>query len=204
MNDTREAGTAIYRLFAADGTYLYGGVTTNPRRPVSAHLRKTSWWPTVARREVTWFASRAEATEAEATFGRGVMARGYRPSPRFPHSPRCAHKAYHMSCAEYEELLSRCGYRCWVCGEGALRGDTGLVLDHNHTLGFRAVRGLVCHSCNALIHQVDIGKRLPSGKLADLLANPWHATAGIQSYECPPDCRYGSHARARKWASSRR
>ena len=42
------------------------------------------------------------------------------------------------------------GGRCYFCGvEKPSRGRGGLVVDHNHKMGDKFVRGLLCQACNA-------------------------------------------------------
>ncbi|WP_155054554.1 GIY-YIG nuclease family protein [Streptomyces blattellae] len=57
--------TALYRLYDTDGELLYIGVTGNIATRWSAHASDKEWWPQVARRELTWFASRDEALAEE-------------------------------------------------------------------------------------------------------------------------------------------
>jgi len=124
---------------------------------------------------------------------------------RQPHYPRCAHRTYHMTCEQFEALLVRAASRCELCGASAWPGRVHdfirherfeLFMDHDHRLGFRAVRGLVCPSCNGVMMRVDAGLREPSPEIRAYLDNPWYLAAGIDPNGCPADCRYGSHKRA--------
>lgn len=60
------APTALYRLFAADGTLLYVGITGNPGLRFGQHAADKAWWPEVARKTAAWFSSRDVALNAEA------------------------------------------------------------------------------------------------------------------------------------------
>jgi predicted GIY-YIG superfamily endonuclease len=57
--------TAVYRLFSADGTLLYVGVTRDIAVRFSSHEQDKRWWPQVARKTMTWYGSRDEALTAE-------------------------------------------------------------------------------------------------------------------------------------------
>jgi predicted GIY-YIG superfamily endonuclease len=60
--------TAVYRLYDADDTLLYIGMTGNPDGRFAAHESTKPWWSQVARRSFEWHDSRelAEAAEDEA------------------------------------------------------------------------------------------------------------------------------------------
>ena len=64
-----EAGTWLYRIYSADDTLLYVGVTTNPveRLRSYAHKRGRKWWVSVDRITLLWFAENYEALAAERT-----------------------------------------------------------------------------------------------------------------------------------------
>lgn len=57
--------TALYRLYAADGTLLYIGVTGKLSVRFYYHSREKRWWPQVHGKRITWYDDRAEAEEAE-------------------------------------------------------------------------------------------------------------------------------------------
>lgn len=57
--------TALYRLYAADGTLLYVGVTGKLSVRFYYHSREKRWWPQVYGKRITWYDQRAEAEEAE-------------------------------------------------------------------------------------------------------------------------------------------
>lgn len=86
-----------------------------------------------------------------------------------PHA-RCAHRRYKLTCEEYDALVSATDGCCAVCGTYVPR----LLVDHDHRLGRSAVRGLVCRSCNALLRDVDSGRRTPTVEVTAYLANAWH------------------------------
>jgi len=56
--------TALYRLYAADGTPLYIGITSDPGRRFAEHAAR-DWWCRVVRKSVEWYATRRAAKEAE-------------------------------------------------------------------------------------------------------------------------------------------
>lgn len=58
-------GTALYRLFDADGKLLYVGIADDPHRRWVQHARDKAWWPEVTKKTADWFDSRSEAGEAE-------------------------------------------------------------------------------------------------------------------------------------------
>ncbi|MFM9652794.1 GIY-YIG nuclease family protein [Streptomyces galilaeus] len=68
MPDPREqrTPTALYRLYAADETVLYIGVTDDPDRRFKQHRDSKPWWPQVARKTVEWHPSRSRALAVEA------------------------------------------------------------------------------------------------------------------------------------------
>jgi hypothetical protein len=67
----------------------------------------------------------------------------------------CYHVSYSLTCAEYDDLLAVARGCCMACKERA----APLCLDHDHELGWWAVRGLVCRSCNQQLRRVDSGER---------------------------------------------
>lgn len=88
----------------------------------------------------------------------------------------CIHRKYRLTCAQYETLIERSGGACEVCGTSAGDMTMGwrcvsgrLHIDHDHTLGLWAVRGLLCRRCNNTIDQW-----FRSGQLNDYDANAYH------------------------------
>jgi hypothetical protein len=71
---------------------------------------------------------------------------------RFPerhreHSRCSALKSrYGVTCAQYEQMLEEHGGVCAICA-GTNPSGQRLSVDHDHATG--AVRGLLCHACNA-------------------------------------------------------
>lgn len=53
--------TALYRLYDAGDELLYIGITNYPPKRFVEHEGDKPWWPEVARRDVEWIASRAQA-----------------------------------------------------------------------------------------------------------------------------------------------
>lgn len=62
---SRQDGTVLYRLYAADGTLLYVGITDRLIQRFADHRHHSRWWPEVAGKAVTRYAARAEAEGAE-------------------------------------------------------------------------------------------------------------------------------------------
>jgi predicted GIY-YIG superfamily endonuclease len=58
--------TALYRLFDANGTLLYLGISRNPENRWKLHSDRQTWWHHVAEKTVEWYPSRTEAEAAEA------------------------------------------------------------------------------------------------------------------------------------------
>ncbi|MFI7294014.1 GIY-YIG nuclease family protein [Streptomyces sp. NPDC050121] len=58
--------TALYRLFDRRGGLLYVGITNDPAFRWKQHRGDKGWWPKVADKQVTWYATRALALQAEA------------------------------------------------------------------------------------------------------------------------------------------
>jgi predicted GIY-YIG superfamily endonuclease len=57
---SRDSRTALYRLYAADGTLLYVGVTGKLSARFYSHSREKRWWPQVAGMRLAWYANKAE------------------------------------------------------------------------------------------------------------------------------------------------
>ena len=54
---------------------------------------------------------------------------------------------YDISLADYEEMLSKQGGVCKICG--GKNNNKTLSVDHNHKTG--KIRGLLCFSCNTVL-----------------------------------------------------
>ena len=61
-----ESLTAVYRLYAADDTLLYVGVTGHLGARMAEHAAGTPWWAEVARKTVAWHETREAALLAES------------------------------------------------------------------------------------------------------------------------------------------
>jgi predicted GIY-YIG superfamily endonuclease len=57
--------TAVYRLYAADGTLLYAGITHHLALRMAQHEASQPWWPLVTRKTMMWYGSREAAAIAE-------------------------------------------------------------------------------------------------------------------------------------------
>lgn len=60
----RQRGTALYRLYDAEGALLYVGVTDDLPTRMRIHSEKY-WWSEVARKTVAWYDDRDDAEQAE-------------------------------------------------------------------------------------------------------------------------------------------
>lgn len=86
------------------------------------------------------------------------------------HASCGTHPRYALSCAEYDDLLRLARGRCKICKEPA----DPLFIDHDHTLGDWAVRGLICHGCNLRLAKVESGRHKTTAAVSRYLANAWH------------------------------
>ena len=57
--------TAVYRLFAADDTLLYVGISRRFGNRWHQHAQVQPWWPEVHHQTITWYDTRQEADDAE-------------------------------------------------------------------------------------------------------------------------------------------
>lgn len=72
----------------------------------------------------------------------------------------CHHRVYLLSCDEYSDLLTLTGENCGICGTHASTQHNGkLRIDHEHSSGDAAVRGLLCATCNRRMYFHDCGIR---------------------------------------------
>lgn len=74
--------TALYRLYAADGSLLYVGITRHLPHRMYQHSREKRWWPEVARKTVEWHPARAMARAAETCAIRAENPRHNETPPR--------------------------------------------------------------------------------------------------------------------------
>lgn len=94
-----------------------------------------------------------------------------------PHSKVSKHLCHHwheyrMTCEAYDALLIRAGGNCELCGTPR---DL-LHVDHDHGIGYPAVRGLVCPKCNAHLRRVDSGERVADERTQRFLDNAYWKT----------------------------
>lgn len=139
-----------------------------------------------------------EAVAAKAAASAGLPPQAVvAPPPAWPWAHdrlACArHRGYHLACEEFEMLYRESDDFCDICRDDYREADQGLNIDHDHALGWRAVRGLLCYSCNISLRDVDAGRRLPDRDMASYLADPWHARVGIDDLTCPPECGNRAH-----------
>lgn len=106
---------------------------------------------------------------------------------------------YHLTSGQYGELVDRAAGSCDMCRQPARprHNKTALVIDHDHQLGWRAVRGLICYGCNTALGKLENGAASCAKHQAALtyLSAPWYASAGITEFTCPPDCELSLHRR---------
>ena len=57
---------AVYRLYDAEWTLLYVGVTVNLPKRMAWHACQQSWWPQVAHRTSVWYGNEWDGRKAEA------------------------------------------------------------------------------------------------------------------------------------------
>jgi hypothetical protein len=83
---------------------------------------------------------------------------------------KCQHFAYRMTCEDFDALALRSQGLCELCFEAADQ----LHIDHDHALGWGAVRGLVCPRCNALLRDIERGRKLADARVKAYFADSWH------------------------------
>lgn len=61
--------TAVYELYAEDGTLMYVGLTNRPNKRFKEHQSDKAWWnhTDMSKTIITWYPNRKEASYAEAT-----------------------------------------------------------------------------------------------------------------------------------------
>lgn len=102
-------------------------------------------------------------------------------SPQFPiplHTPKqsCQHKAYYLTCDQYDTMRWRSGDRCEICRVRAEEVQKRpLYIDHDGRLGNGQdhVRGLVCARCNHRLSLCDSGRVLPDEAQQRYLDDAW-------------------------------
>lgn len=90
------------------------------------------------------------------------------------------HRSYELSCLDWDNLQMLGAGCCHCCG--ALTDE--LKVDHDHTYGKAAVRGLVCHTCNVRLAYVDSGGRAATMVERTYLDSAWHLSN--RDLECVP------------------
>lgn len=106
-----------------------------------------------------------------STVGRATAAqREARMAPLF-HGSCTSHESYGLTCEDYTALRRDHDDQCRLCGSR----HPWMNIDHEHPLGMRAVRGLLCPRCNAgHMRRVDWGERAIDDRTRDYLMNPWY------------------------------
>src|ERR1700761_6842795 len=84
----------------------------------------------------------------------------------------CTHRAYGLSCDEYDALRERAGDLCEICGIAAQDSAHGVMhIDHDPAVGQGAVRGLLCGRCNTGLF---LDAVVPAAERTRYLAAPFH------------------------------
>jgi hypothetical protein len=87
------------------------------------------------------------------------------------HKP-CSHKAYKLTCAQFDELFAAMEGRCQICRRLGYEAPHGMLyVDHDRPLGDYAVRGLLCNPCNSSLGRV---KGAFNDQQLAYLSTPWH------------------------------
>lgn len=81
----------------------------------------------------------------------------------------CNHRTYNLSCEQFETLLVKSQFRCQVCG----RKNVKLHIDHDHSIGWWGVRGLLCQTCNSRLGHIELGRTPTDERFERFLANPY-------------------------------
>lgn len=92
----------------------------------------------------------------------------------------CArHRKYQLSCDAFAALIARADGRCEVCGS-----EGPLYIEHDHSIGDHAVRGLVCHTCNQRLDWFDKGMAIATeDQMRYLEAAFWKSVEHPEPYE---------------------
>lgn len=104
------------------------------------------------------------------------------------------HRGYSLSCEQFDALLNRSAGKCELCGLEGCESAWGILhIDHEHQVGWWAVRGLLCDGCNARLQRPR--RPPPPPPLRRYLANAWYQQElnrlGL-SAEVPPEPGLGS------------
>lgn len=85
--------TVLYRLYGADETLLYIGITDCPERRFKQHRDTKAWWPEVSQKTTEWHPTRRRALAEEAaaieaeTPVHNIQYNPAAPVPVSPHQP---------------------------------------------------------------------------------------------------------------------
>lgn len=109
------------------------------------------------------------------------------------------HSLYHLTCEQLGALERAVASQCGICG----KINATLEIDHDHAVGARAVRGMLCRSCNVSLGTIERGARKAPPVVLAYLADPWYLRVGL-SGTCPPNCRNTEHASWLRTARMRR
>lgn len=108
-------------------------------------------------------------------------------------SYRCSHTLYSMNCESYDQLWQRANGCCELCDRTLI--VEGIAIDHDHTLGRWAVRGLLCKTCNAHdLRFMEAGTRPLSPRAVQYLANAWHINHPPATQGAPLQAQASGHA----------
>ncbi len=80
------------------------------------------------------------------------------------------HTVYRMTPEAWVELHTTADGRCMMCHRECER----LQVDHDHAVGYPAVRGLVCAKCNTALSRMETGSQPWTGEARAFVATPWH------------------------------
>lgn len=87
----------------------------------------------------------------------------------------CLHRKYKLTCDEFNQLHDSDSSRCRICRVAEPDAPRGvLFIDHDLDLGYWAVRGLLCSTCNGLLGR----ELLAADDIAQYLADPWYVRVG--------------------------
>lgn len=106
-------------------------------------------------------------------------------APHFTNRPkrgraRCSHETYGLTCEQADALWVEAQACCQICGVSHDDTWSGLYIDHHATVGYNAVRGLLCSNCN---RRLDDPRLWPwpadfAYNAAHYLLNAWYLRAG--------------------------
>lgn len=105
------------------------------------------------------------------------------------------HRKYSLTCDQYSELREAAGGRCQICRRlGSETKSQILFIDHDHAIGYPAVRGLLCCRCNGYIAMSDRWRtEEEKAAIRAYMLNPWHSRLAlsppipVEIAEMPPE-----------------